>query len=596
MQVRFWGTRGSIAKAGPTTARYGGNTSCIEVRSNRGTIVVIDCGTGAHGLGQALAQEGVKRGTLLIGHTHWDHIQGLPFFAPLFRRDNEWDVCGPKGLNKSLRDTLAGQMESTYFPIALEALGATIHYWDLVEGSFDIDDIRVTTHYMNHPALTLAYKLEVDGATMVYACDHEGFSHRSSDGESPLTGGDLRHAEFISGADLLIHDSQYTAAEYGEKRNWGHSTVEYAMAVARHAHVAQLALTHHDPARTDDELDVIVDRSRATMKAKGSSIHVFAAKEGQRIDLARSAFTPPPVLADGTSAKHPVDEAAIEHTVLLSLHDPQLTGLFADVIAADGSIRAIHLATRNQARAALAEGRPSVAILEHGPDHDAVALARTIAEANGRRRVPIVAISDKPYSTNGESLIAEWLVTPFTPAYAEAKIHAYLLRGTSRWKKAELPADEDKRLASLYATHLLDTDEDPRFERITRLARRVFDMPVALISLVDRDRQWFKSHPGIELSETPREMSFCAHTIFQRETLIIADALADDRFAENPTVTGEPRVRFYAGAPLVLSDGSAIGALCIMDTRPRSLDTTELQMLEDLRDLVVDEIVRGARV
>ena len=165
LKVRFWGTRGSIAKPGPTTARYGGNTSCIEVRSSRGTLVVIDCGTGSHGLGQALVSAGTKRGCLLISHTHWDHIQGLPFFAPLFDHTNEWDICGPKGLSGSLRETLAGQMESTYFPVALESLGATIRYWDLLQGSFQVDDIRVSTHHLNHPALTLAYRLEADGAT-----------------------------------------------------------------------------------------------------------------------------------------------------------------------------------------------------------------------------------------------------------------------------------------------------------------------------------------------------------------------------------------------------------------------------------------------
>jgi GAF domain-containing protein len=118
-------------------------------------------------------------------------------------------------------------------------------------------------------------------------------------------------------------------------------------------------------------------------------------------------------------------------------------------------------------------------------------------------------------------------------------------------------------------------------------------MPIALVSLVDAERQWFKSHDGLDVSETAREMSFCAHTIYQRETLIIPDALADERFAENPLVTSEPRIRFYAGAPLVLHDGSAIGSFCVMDKRPRSLDTLELQMLEDLRDLVIMEIERG---
>ena len=144
MQVRFWGTRGSIARPGPGTVRYGGNTSCVEVRSARGTLVVLDCGTGAHALGQALMAAGGKglRGHILISHTHWDHIQGIPFFDPLFVAGNEWDIYGPKGLGQSLRETLAGQMQYAYFPVTLDQCRARIRYHDLVEGTFDIDDIR----------------------------------------------------------------------------------------------------------------------------------------------------------------------------------------------------------------------------------------------------------------------------------------------------------------------------------------------------------------------------------------------------------------------------------------------------------------------
>ena len=134
MLIRFWGTRGSIAKPGPSTVRYGGNTSCVELRSSRGTLVVLDCGTGAHGLGQALVASGPSplHGHILIGHTHWDHIQGFPFFAPVFIPGNEWHIYGPRGVGSSLREALAGQMQSSYFPVKLNELGATLHYHDLV--------------------------------------------------------------------------------------------------------------------------------------------------------------------------------------------------------------------------------------------------------------------------------------------------------------------------------------------------------------------------------------------------------------------------------------------------------------------------------
>src|SRR5512144_3052748 len=157
MRVRFWGTRGSIAAPGPDTVRYGGNTSCIELRSDSGTLVVIDCGTGAHRLSQSLVKSGPHplRGHVLISHTHWDHIQGLPFFAPLFVPGNEWDIYAPHGFEQSVQETLAGQMQYTYFPVALSDLGASIRYHELIEGTFAIGGIRVTTQFLNHPALTL---------------------------------------------------------------------------------------------------------------------------------------------------------------------------------------------------------------------------------------------------------------------------------------------------------------------------------------------------------------------------------------------------------------------------------------------------------
>ena len=153
MQVRFWGTRGSIAKPGPGTVRYGGNTSCVEVTSPGGTMIIIDCGTGAHDLGQHILKNKLtgNEGSILISHTHWDHIQGIPFFAPLFVPGNTWTFYAPRGFGDTLRETLAGQMEFTYFPVTLDAFGAKVDYRDLVEQTFDIGDVRITTRFLNHP-------------------------------------------------------------------------------------------------------------------------------------------------------------------------------------------------------------------------------------------------------------------------------------------------------------------------------------------------------------------------------------------------------------------------------------------------------------
>jgi GAF domain-containing protein len=185
------------------------------------------------------------------------------------------------------------------------------------------------------------------------------------------------------------------------------------------------------------------------------------------------------------------------------------------------------------------------------------------------------------------------LIEPLSPSYARARLRAAILRRASRWQIARLPADEEVRLAELRRRGLLDTPPEERFDRITRMAAAAFDVPVALISLIAADRQWFKSSCGIEVRESAREESFCAHAIVDREPLVVADALLDDRFAENPLVSGPLGIRFYAGHPLILSGGACIGTLCIVDRRPRDLDLQRLALLKDLADLAIEEIERG---
>src|SRR5581483_8935065 len=185
---------------GDTTLKYGGNTSCVEVVTEAGTRIVLDAGTGIAALGRELMATGAAgSGTILVSHTHWDHICGFPFFGPLFVPGNFWDVYGPGGLGQSLRETLAGQMQYTYFPVTLEELGATVRYIDLVEGAFSIGEVEVTARYLNHPALALGYRLEADGVTLVYACDHEPHARLLASGQGEVTGEDARHAEFVAG-------------------------------------------------------------------------------------------------------------------------------------------------------------------------------------------------------------------------------------------------------------------------------------------------------------------------------------------------------------------------------------------------------------
>ena len=598
MIVRFWGTRGSLAKAGPETVRYGGNTSCVEVRSAAGTLIVIDCGTGAHGLGQALVQEPIQpiHGHLLISHTHWDHIQGIPFFAPLFVPENEWDIYAPRSLSQSIRDTLAGQMQYTYFPVTIEALGAKIRYHDLVEGVFKVGDVTVRAHYLNHPALTLGYRLEAGGVSMVYACDHEPCCRQPSLDKNGINEQDQQHAEFLRGADLVIHDAQYTASEYAGKIGWGHSTVEYAVEICNAVGVRQLALTHHDPARVDEEIDQIVSSVSSRLSSTGEPLQVFAAAEGKTIELLPAPATGITHGSKEFSATTPVTPAIWDYSILLGAMDTQT----AEVIRSAAAAENVRLRAASDTQAILpipAKDRPSLLIVDE-QSAAAVELCRRVRESSNdaTTQIPVVVVADRENPASGlAEFDPDWLIRPFSQQYARTRLRAWILRTTCRWIPAPMPENETQRQAALNQLGILDTGQEERFDRITRIAAEAFDVPIALVSLVDSDRQWFKSCVGLDVKETPRDMAFCAHAILENEVLVVPDALLDPRFADNPLVTGDPHVRFYAGYPLQLADGHCIGTLCLIDTRPRQLDDGKINMLRDLGHLAETELSSGPR-
>ena len=597
MRVRFWGTRGSIAKAGPGTVRYGGNTSCVEIRVDDGTIVVLDCGTGAHALGESLmAGEQPVRGHLLISHTHWDHIQGLPFFAPLFNPTNEWDIYAPRGLGQSLQDTLAGQMQYTYFPVTLEDLGATIHYHDLIEGVFEVGGITVHTQYLNHPALALGYRLEADGAVIVYACDHEPHSRQLAVREGEIGTQDRRHMEFLRDADLVIHDAQYTIAEYPNRVGWGHSTVRYAADMCRLADVKRLALSHHDPLREDDDVDRVVEAARATNRDAAHALEIFGAAEGAVIELRSDAVGSVRVQSDEPSAIAPVTSAIQVHTILLGVGDPETAALITGSVEPK-SIRIVKADNREMAVEQYRSDLPSLVILDEAlRGGSALEICHDIRQIDDNAyEVPIIVAADETNaSADAASEITDWLIKPFSREYVRTRIMAWVLRQSCRWVPAPLPPDEDQRLATLHDLDILDTEPEERFDRITRLAAAIFDVPVVLISFIDRDRQWFKSAQGIEVRETPRDKAFCAHTILKDGVTIVPDALLDDRFADNPFVVGDTRIRFYAGHPLTATDGSHLGTLCLIDTQPRQINDDKVDLLKDLTALVQRELSIGA--
>jgi ribonuclease BN (tRNA processing enzyme)/DNA-binding response OmpR family regulator len=531
-----------------------------------------------------------RSGHLLISHTHWDHIQGLPFFAPLFTLENRWDIYAPRGVRQSLQETLAGQMQSAYFPVTLEELGADIHYHELVEGVLQIGDVRVSTRYLNHPALTLGYRLEADGATLVYASDHEPHTRELATGQGQVFGEDLRHVEFLRGADLVIHDAQFTPKEYEKRIGWGHSTGEYAARMCQLAGARALALTHHDPQRHDGAIDQIVQGLVADLDEE-NPLRVFAAAEGQVFTLAGCGELPSAEQSAPPAKAEPA--ALLQQSVVIGAADPTLAALLSGAVRTDGFHATLSQSSQDAVSLVEAE-RPSLVLLEHSPGAiDGIVACRAIRQLPiaDAANLPIVLLqTGRDHAWGQEPCVTERLEAPFSSAYVQARVRAWMLRQACRWQRAELAPNEEQRLANLRKLDILDTPPEERFDRLTRLAAAVFEVPIALITLVDRDRQWFKSHYGLELQETHRDLSFCAHAILGDDVIVVQDTQLDSRFADNPAVTSEPHVRFYAGFPIRDAADLCLGTLCLIDRRPRDLDPAKLGLLRDLGRLVRREM------
>jgi phosphoribosyl 1,2-cyclic phosphodiesterase len=468
VRIQFWGTRRSIATPGPDTGRYGGNTSCVEVRSARGTLVVLDCGTGGRSLAQKLMSEsGGRRGNILISHTHWDHIQGIPFFEPLYVPGNEWNVYGPKGLRESLREVLAGQMQYLYFPVSLEQCAANIRYHDLLEGSFAIDDIRVSARYLNHPALTLGYRLEVDGASVVYACDHEPYSRMLALGKGRISGEDLRHAEFMRGADLLVHDAQYTAQEYPAKMGWGHSPIEYVVKLAEQARVKRVALTHHDPRRDD----AAIERLMASVREM-TSVDIFAAREGQVVEL---EARPDKAAADfrGELAEVPAEQKVASPVVLLSIADTRMSATVCNALKAE-RIRVRSLGNINAMADAIAQDRPALALIQHDPPRiDGLALCRALRRDLSAYPLPVVLLAEhEDADAGGAAGVSDWLIKPFTTAHARTKVRAWLLRSARKTIKDRSHIEEVRPLPLPRLVPAAGKDGGEKIEKLVRVLEK----------------------------------------------------------------------------------------------------------------------------
>jgi phosphoribosyl 1,2-cyclic phosphodiesterase len=298
-RLKFWGVRGSIPSPGPETVFYGGNTSCVEVRVGP-EIIILDAGSGLRRLGLALVEEFKEkpmRLNLLITHTHWDHIQGFPFFLPAYNPKNEVTIYGFEGASQSLLNTLSDQMETSYFPISMQQMPGHIDIRELRDLNFNVDQVPVRACFLNHPGSCAGYRLQTPGGSISYLPDIElyqrlrqrwdtetQFVPRHERETTPPEDRDL--IEFIRDSDVLILDAQYDAAEYGKHVGWGHSCVEDSVAFALHANVKRLFLFHHDPDHTDEHITRMVARARQMAAQRHSALIIEAAREGYELILA----------------------------------------------------------------------------------------------------------------------------------------------------------------------------------------------------------------------------------------------------------------------------------------------------------------------
>ncbi len=304
MKVRFWGVRGSIPVPGRTTNRYGGNTSCVEVRPRNGSPIVIDAGTGIRRLGKSLMEERFRDGkgevSILISHTHWDHVQGLPFFSPMYRAGNEINIFA-RQRDMHLEAVFSAQHDAPYFPVPLSAMQATTSFHEIVEGAeFQIGDAWVSSARLNHPWIAIAYRIDVDRASVIYCADTAPFSDMLFGREfvvappsgtlSPSMREEL-HAmragvvALAKDADLLIYDTQFTPEEYKIRPHWGHSRPDDAIEIARDAKVKQLCLFHHAPMRSDDDNDKILAHYQNVVHQANDRFTITSAYEGLEIAL-----------------------------------------------------------------------------------------------------------------------------------------------------------------------------------------------------------------------------------------------------------------------------------------------------------------------
>jgi phosphoribosyl 1,2-cyclic phosphodiesterase len=281
VKIRFYGVRGSVPTPGPSTVRYGGNTVCVDVRLADGTVLILDGGTGLRELGKQLAREGHKADiTMLLTHLHWDHIIGIPFFAPMYDKDATIHLYPVATAAQQRALERRALFDGVHFPLRAADIPAQIDFVDDGALEWRIGSATVRRIALNHPGGAQGYRIDDDGgAKIAYLTDNE----LSPPGDPETTMSEL--ARFAEGTDLLIHDAQYFAEDMPKKLGWGHSTVDDVLALAKEAGSKRLALFHHDPDRHDDELDLLQDRAESWLKTHAKDTDVTVAREGWTLSL-----------------------------------------------------------------------------------------------------------------------------------------------------------------------------------------------------------------------------------------------------------------------------------------------------------------------
>jgi len=277
LNVTFHGVRGSTPCHGDEVRRYGGNTSCVSVAAPGEDPLVFDLGTGLRYFGRTLPHDGTFHGTCLLTHLHWDHTQGLPFFVPILKPGATFDVYGPRQEDGGTVEAAMREfMAPPHFPVALEQLPGKIRFHDVGDDRFRVGGFSVTSRLIPHVGNTLGFRVEWNGISVAYLSDHQ----QPYDGSFGVTDGAL---DLVRGADLVIHDAQYTPHEFAHKSNWGHCTIDYAVWLAAEAGAKRLALFHHDPTRHDDAIDELW--AAAHRAGRESGVDVLAAREGLVVEL-----------------------------------------------------------------------------------------------------------------------------------------------------------------------------------------------------------------------------------------------------------------------------------------------------------------------